>query len=118
MPRMYILKTEDILYKEIIGMQSIQGIYTGKEIKPLEAIRVRPNARVIITFLDDTFHEPEQHGDNESTQDVVSNSPTHIFLKKCQGWEDTKSTDDTIAEIYTARTTSERSAAIFQKSLS
>jgi hypothetical protein len=32
---------------------SIQGIYTGREIKPLEEIHIRPNVRVIITFLDD-----------------------------------------------------------------
>lgn len=35
-------------------MLSIQGIYTGTEIKPLEEVYVRPNVRVIITFLDDT----------------------------------------------------------------
>lgn len=34
-------------------MLSIRGIYTGKEIKPLEDIHVRPNVRVIITFLED-----------------------------------------------------------------
>ncbi len=34
-------------------MLSIPGIYTGREIRPLEPIRSRPNQRVIITFLDE-----------------------------------------------------------------
>jgi len=41
-------------------MQSIRGIYTGKEIKPLEDIHVRPNVSVIITFLDDMLENQEQ----------------------------------------------------------
>jgi hypothetical protein len=33
-------------------MTSIQGVYDGKTIKPLEDFHVDTNVRVIITFLD------------------------------------------------------------------
>jgi hypothetical protein len=33
-------------------MQAIQGVYDGKNIRPLEPIRAHPNVRVIITFID------------------------------------------------------------------
>ena len=39
-------------------MLSIPGIYTGREIRPLEPIRSRPNQRVIITFLDEDAPQP------------------------------------------------------------
>ncbi len=39
-------------------MLSIPGIYTGREIRPLEPIRSRPNQRVIITFLDEDAPPP------------------------------------------------------------
>ena len=38
-------------------MLSIRGVYTGKEIKPLEEIHVRPNVQVIITFLEEESKE-------------------------------------------------------------
>jgi len=34
-------------------MQTIRGIYDGTAIKPLEPVHAQPNAKVIITFLDD-----------------------------------------------------------------
>ncbi len=34
-------------------MLAIRGIYTGNNIQLLEDIHVRPNVRVIVTFLDD-----------------------------------------------------------------
>jgi hypothetical protein len=64
-------------------MLSIQGIYTGKEIKPLEEIHVRPNVRVIITFLEDELREDAQ-------QKHIPEDPTQVFLEKCGGWEDTQ----------------------------
>jgi hypothetical protein len=35
------------------AMQAVLGIYDGHTIQPLQEFRVRPNTRVIITFLDD-----------------------------------------------------------------
>ncbi len=87
-------------------MRSIRGIYTGKEIKPLEDIHVCPNVRVIITFLEDG---------TEFAHDVSSKSPTPVFLEKCGGWEDTRSADAIIAEIYAARTISEKGADLSQE---
>lgn len=81
-------------------MQSIRGIYTGKEIKALEDIHVRPNVRVIITFLDEAFDNAEQEFGAETSHNVPSQSLTQEFMKKCGGWEDTRSADDIIAEIY------------------
>lgn len=42
---------------------SIEGIYDGKSIKPLEAVKTSKKHRVIITFLDepaDSYSEPEK----------------------------------------------------------
>jgi hypothetical protein len=33
-------------------MHAIQGYYDGKTIRPLEPIRIHPNVRVIITFME------------------------------------------------------------------
>ena len=35
-----------------------------------------------------------------------SRSPTEAFLEKCGGWEDTRSPEEVIAEIYASRTAS------------
>ena len=98
-------------------MLSVRGIYTGKEIKALEEVHVRSNIQVIITFLED---EPIETKDNVRTQDfsVPPRDPTEIFLEKCGGWEDTRSSEEIIAEIYTARTTSERGSHMFQEHVS
>jgi hypothetical protein len=95
-------------------MRSIRGIYTGKEIKPLEEIHIRPNVHVIITFLED---EPVETKDKMRTEElsVTPKDPTEIFLEKCGGWEDTRSPEEIIAEIYTARTISERGSQLFQE---
>ena len=66
-------------------MQSIRGVYTGKEIKPLEAVHVRPNVHVIITFLDDVpDYRPQAQGTH---QDRIQpeDTPTQMFLAKCGG---------------------------------
>ena len=73
-------------------MQSIRGIYTGKEIKPLEAIHVRPNIRVIITFLED---EPAISDIDEATEGLLSLSGT---------WEDERPVEDIVQDIYQSRT--------------
>jgi hypothetical protein len=41
-------------------MLSIRGIYTGKEIKPLENIPVQPNVQVIITFSEEQIYDKNQ----------------------------------------------------------
>jgi len=40
---------------------------------------------------------------------------TEAFLEKCEGWEDTRTPDEIVADIYRARTTSDRGAAIFNE---
>ena len=98
-------------------MLSIRGIYTGKEIKPLEDIHARSNIHVIITFLED---EPVETKDKMRTEElsVTSKDPTEIFLEKCGGWEDTRSPEEIITEIYMSRTTSERGTQLFQEQVS
>jgi len=39
--------------------------------------------------------------------------PTQAFLEKCGGWEDTRSPDDIIADMYATRTLSHSGAALF-----
>jgi len=41
--------------------------------------------------------------------------PTQAFLAKCEGWEDTRSPEEIIAEIYAARTISHRGVALFSE---
>ena len=38
---------------------------------------------------------------------------TQTFLAKCGGWEDTRSPEEIIADIYAARTVSHRGATLF-----
>jgi hypothetical protein len=38
---------------------------------------------------------------------------TQAFLAKCGGWEDTRSPEEIIADIYAARTVSNRGANLF-----
>jgi hypothetical protein len=38
--------------------------------------------------------------------------PTQVFLAKCGGWEDTRSPEEIIAEIYAARTASQRGTSL------
>jgi hypothetical protein len=38
--------------------------------------------------------------------------PTQVFLAKCGGWEDTRSPEEIIAEIYAARTVSQRGTTL------
>ncbi len=71
-------------------MLSIQGIYTGNEIKPLEEITVRPDVRVIITFLE---NEPISDNDRD----------TQEFLELCGTWEDERSAEEIVREIYESR---------------
>ncbi len=84
-------------------MLSIRGVYTGNQIKPLEHISVRANVQVIITFLDEEKLETIQ----QRKTNIIYNQ-TQIFLDKCLGWEDTRSPEEIINEIYTLRTSSEQ----------
>jgi hypothetical protein len=43
--------------------------------------------------------------------------PTQAFLEKCQGWEDSRSAEEIVAEIYAARTVSERDRPQFDPTL-
>ncbi len=76
-------------------MLSIHGIYTGKEIRPLEEIPAGPNVRVIITFLED---EPASDTDQE----------TQEFLELCGTWEDERSPEEIVREIYESRTSGDK----------
>ncbi len=73
-------------------MIAIRGIYTGKEIKPLEEFHVRPNIRVIITFLED---EPVSSEVDKDTEGLLALSGT---------WEDDRPVETIIQDIYESRT--------------
>ena len=95
-------------------MLSVRGIYTGTEIKPLEDIRMRPNVRVIITFLEDE-QAPVQVKRRVRNISTGSQNRTKVFLEKCGGWEDTRSPEEIIADIYASRTRSDRGSHLFQE---
>ena len=46
----------------------------------------------------------------------TSSDPTQIFLAKCSGWEDKRTPEEIIAEIYASRTSSQRGATLFEES--
>lgn len=96
-------------------MLSIQGIYTGREIQPLEEIHMRPNIRVIITFLDDALSVIEPEYPTRTQEESSSWLTTQQFLEKCGGWRDTRSPEEIITDIYAARTTSERGENLWQE---
>ncbi len=50
----------------------------------------------------------EEWGESASSDD------TQQFLDKCGGWEDERPVDALIAEIYQARTASDRGAGLFR----
>ena len=74
-------------------MLAIRGTYDGKQIKPLEKIKVPPNVEVIITFLDDKF---SQKPITDKTKDLLALSGT---------WEDNRPVEEIIRDIYESRTT-------------
>ncbi|MEN8221179.1 MAG: hypothetical protein ABFS56_33480 [Pseudomonadota bacterium] len=94
-------------------MLSIRGIYTGKEIKPLENVHALPNVRVIITFLDDEADYIETEPNTEKWESYAQKTPTEVFLDKCKGWKDTRSPEEIITEIYASRTSADRSVQLF-----
>ena len=48
----------------------------------------------------------------EGWAEMSSDNPTQAFLAKCGGWEDTRSPEEIIAEIYAARTVSHRAESL------
>lgn len=81
-------------------MHSIRGIYTGKEIKPLEDIHVRPNVRVIITFLEDESNISDV---DEDTEGLLALSGT---------WEDERPVETIIQDIYESQTANKKEIAL------
>ena len=51
----------------------------------------------------------------EGWDETLAQDPTQVFLDKCGGWEDTRSPDEIIADIYASRTSSDRGQAFFSK---
>ena len=76
-------------------MQSIRGIYDGETILPLEQAHAKPNSKVIITFLDEPGEKPQ----TESAGGLMALFGT---------WEDSRSADEIVQDIYETRTQSGR----------
>jgi len=51
----------------------------------------------------------------EESGKQTGNDATRRFLDKCGGWQDDRSAEEIITDIYNARTTSDRGAGIFGK---
>ena len=72
-----------------------------------EAIRRLEEIVKEVTELKVAFEE----GWNEAS----AKDPTQAFLQKCGGWEDTRSPEEIVADIYAARTISNKGATIFNE---
>ena len=51
----------------------------------------------------------------EGLDETTAKDQTQAFLEKCQGWEDTRRTEEIVANIYAARTSSTRGATMFKE---
>jgi len=73
-------------------MLAVRGIYTGEQVRCLEPVHVRPNVRVIITFLED--------------EEATSNADADLeeFLALCGTWEDDRPVEEIVKDIYESRT--------------
>jgi len=47
--------------------------------------------------------------------EATGKTPTEIFLEKCGGWEDDRTTEEIIEDIYSSRTSSDRCADLFDE---
>ena len=77
-------------------MISVRGIYDGKTIRPLEHFNVPPNVEVIITFMDRKI----------SSQSI--DNKTKELLELSGTWEDDRTAEEIIKEIYDSRTSSQK----------
>jgi hypothetical protein len=77
-------------------MTAIRGVYNGENIQLLEDVEAKPNAPVIVTFLDE--------------EDTVSSpAEKNAELAKLWGsWRDDRAPEDIVHDIYSARTSTER----------
>lgn len=51
----------------------------------------------------------------EGWEEEPITNPTQVFLKKCGGWEDTRTPEEIIADIYAARAVSDRGSTAFEE---
>jgi len=72
-------------------MIAMEGIYTGTEIRLSEPVHVRPNVRVIVTFLED---KPKIAEPDRATQQLLALSGT---------WQDDRPVENIIRDIYENR---------------
>jgi hypothetical protein len=47
--------------------------------------------------------------------DATPEERTREFLRKCGGWEDSRTAEEIVADIYSSRTVSDRGAHIFDE---
>lgn len=81
-------------------MISVQGVYDGKVIRPLEKIFVRPNVKVIITFLEeeelitdhadrtDELKETDILAQSSEFAKLIKKSLEDIRLSKVAPWKE------------------------------
>lgn len=77
-------------------MISVRGVYDGRSIKPLEHFEVPPNVEVIITFMD------------RKISDQPIDNKTKELLELSGTWEDNRTAEEIIKEIYDSRTSSQK----------
>ncbi len=51
----------------------------------------------------------------EGWPEASTRDATRVFLEKCEGWEDSRSPEEIIAEIYASRTASDRGKTFFDE---
>ncbi|MEW6618581.1 MAG: hypothetical protein AB1422_04425 [bacterium] len=87
-------------------MVAIKGVYDKGKITPLEKIRFPKRCMVIITFLEEESPIEDKKRSRETTES---------FLKRCSGWEDERTPEEIIEDIYSTRTVSRRGENIFSR---
>lgn len=67
-------------------MLAVQGYYDGNTIKMLEKITAKPNQRVIITFIDDSFDLPHQPHSTSMRGVLADCADPDLAMKEKEAW--------------------------------
>jgi hypothetical protein len=51
----------------------------------------------------------------QGLDETTAKDQTQAFLEKCQGWEDPRKPEEIVADLYAARTSSNRGAVMFNE---
>ena len=91
-------------------MLAIKGIYDGKKIQPLEPITTKDPHVVVITFIEPVSKSQEDEMLREARNKEDEDS--RRFWSSFGSWEDDRTADEIIEDIYSSRRSSRKEVAL------